>query len=139
MISNPGLPIPYYVVKSKKYIVNPKHRTPPPKVDCTQWTVDEKKEMLFFSESICYGLLCCKGFYWWVVKKGTHEPIGETDINDAYIAKYVVNNDQEWHGYPVTGLRRNDIPSSAILQILRENHLLEKKYMSNLSSGRGYV
>lgn len=128
-----------HLIESKKYVINPKHRCNAAKADCTQWTVTENEELVCFGNSIVNNYLCPSQCYWWVVDKETSQRLGKTDIDDAYIAKFVVDNNATWHGYPVTGKRELDIPDSSILIIWGNSGVLKKKYIRNIAKRMGYV
>ncbi len=130
-------------IEKMKYVVNPKHRTRTPKSDCTQWTVSETEEKRFFNEAVQATLLCQKNFYWWVETHVTSRKpleIGRTDVNYAFIAKFRADNNNEWHGYPVTAERApHDVPPTQILKNWLNMNLFSKKEVNNLEKGRGYV
>ncbi|WP_155033437.1 hypothetical protein [Enterobacter hormaechei] len=131
------------IISGKKYKVNQKHRTNKPKVDCTQWIVSETDERSFFGNAIKSQYICSKNCYWWVEATAvTIKPIeiGKTDLNYAFIAKFRSDNNDEWHGYPVTGERApHDIPPTSVLAKWRELKIFSKKEINDIERGRGYV
>lgn len=131
------------LVQGLKYVINKKHRTRLPKSDCTQWIVTEKDEITFFDNTVSAKFLCRGNFYWWVETcKATNNPlqIGRTDLHYAYIAKFRSDNNNEWHGYPVTGERNpHDVPPTSILESWFKNKVFSKKEVSDITRGRGYV
>ncbi|MDY4377398.1 hypothetical protein SOV92_06015 [Pectobacterium brasiliense] len=138
MVGKP-IVIKEHLIQSKKYVINPKHRLNAAKTDCTQWTVTTNEELDCFEKSINNKYLCSSQCYWWVVDKETCERLGRTDVDDAYIAKFVVDNNATWHGYPVTGKREGDIPDSSILTIWGNSKVIKKKYLRNIAKRMGYV
>lgn len=131
------------VIEGKKYKVNQKHRSKRPKEDCTQWIVSEDKEQSFFESAIKSMYVCPKNCYWWVEpKKTTIKPveIGRTDLNFEFIAKFRSDNNDEWHGYPVTAERApHDVPPTSILAKWLALKIFSKKEINNIERGRGYV
>ncbi|HEK2032670.1 hypothetical protein NFF72_14665 [Proteus mirabilis] len=130
-------------VEGKKYRINYKHRNNFPRSDCTQWIVCEKDEQTFFGKAIKLEYLCSKNCYWWVEVEGkTVKPlrIGRTDINYAFIAKFRSDNNDEWHGYPVTAERApHDVPPTSILKKWHKLNIFSKREINNIEKGRGYV
>lgn len=134
-----GQPISVHDVSGKQYTINPKHRTNVAKSDCTQWVVPETDELELFGKSVSNGYMCLFSCYWWAIDKDIEPHLGETDVDKAYIAKFVSDNNELWHGYPITGLRKGDIPDSTVIQKWKANNIIKKKYISDLMRGRGYV
>lgn len=134
-----GRAIKQHKIQSKIYTINPKHRGNVPQENCTQWVCTEADEVTFFSNSLDSNFLSKNDSYWWVVDKDHCSHIGITNINNAYIAKFVCDNNNFWHGYPVTGMRKGDIPSDDIIAMWHSSNIIKKKYLDNLKRGRGYV
>lgn len=128
-----------HLIHSLKYVINPKHRQNFAKADCTQWTITTDDELLCFEHSVMHNYLCNSTCYWWIVDKETCERLGKTDLDNAYIAKFVVDNNATWHGYPVTGKREGDIPDSTILTNWGNSGIVKKKYIRNIAKRMGYV
>ncbi|EOD6736278.1 hypothetical protein QMS71_08145 [Cronobacter sakazakii] len=138
-MSGAGQPIQTHTFQNRKYTINPKHRGRVAKSDCTQWVVSEEEELNFFDESLTNNFNCASSFFWWALDKDITPHLGVTDTDKAYIAKFVSDNNDIWHGYPVTGLRKNDIPDDTIIKKWKEGSVIKKKYIHNLMIGRGYV
>lgn len=119
-----------------QYKCNPKHRTGLPKIDRTIWIVSEQIEEGFFRSSVVNNYKCLNHNFWWIEKKH----IGQTDTKMAFIAKFKSDNNNLWHGYPVTAERTPyDRPPTTILEEWLKKDLLRRKNVSDIKRGRGYA
>ncbi|WP_146741435.1 MULTISPECIES: hypothetical protein [Lonsdalea] len=138
-----AVPSKRYVLAGKNYTINSKHRNGVPKSDCTQWIVSEKEETDFFCGSVSKSLQCAKNNYWWVEFDASNKKlkiIGKTDAKYAFIAKFVADNNNLWHGYPVTAERSPyDVPPTNVLNYWREQSHLSKQEVCDIKRGRGYA
>ncbi|ENJ5959321.1 hypothetical protein AB1Z15_000510 [Vibrio parahaemolyticus] len=118
------------------YKVNPKHRKNKPKDDCTQWEVDEWTEIKLFTEGMANDWVCNDGHIWSI----EHSTVVLGDSGNArskpYYAKFVVDNNHEWHGYPVSSKRPNDRPPTKVLDSWQKDNLITKKQQNNITKGR---
>ncbi|GHY53466.1 hypothetical protein VCSRO70_3586 [Vibrio cholerae] len=102
-------------MKDIRYVVNPKHRNMPPKEDRTQWIVSAWHEIKLFGEGQLNGWVHENNTVWAIEYNGEkHTTLGETDRRVAYMAKYVVDHNNEWHGYPVSPSNADRPPSSIL-------------------------
>lgn len=120
-----------------------KHRNKKPKPDRTIWLVAENAEESFFWNAVKNRYVCVKNCYWWVEVNPINQAktiMGKTDVDYAYIAKFVSDHDDEWHGYPVTAKRSpHDVPHTEILERWRKLNFFTKKEITDMKKGRGYV
>lgn len=124
-------------MKLDSYKVNRKHRDQVAKEDCTQWVVSEWEEIKLFAMAKTYDWACPKGALWAIEKKdGVIVELGRTDKDAAYLAKYVTNINNEWHGYPVTPLRQADRPPTKILDAWRNADLITKSQQGRIVKGK---
>ncbi len=107
------------------------------KEDCTQWVVSEWEEIKLFAMAKAYDWACPKGALWAMEKnEGVIVELGRTDKDAAYMAKYVTNINDEWHGYPVTPFRQADRPPTKILDAWRNAELITKSQQGRIVKGR---
>ncbi len=119
-----------------QYQYNPKHRSGIAKIDRTIWVVSIEKEEHFFWSAVKKEYLCIKNNFWWI--ETTY--IGKTDSKKAFIAKFKSDNNDLWHGYPVTAERcPQDVPPTNILETWLKLKLLKRKDVKNIKIGRGYA
>jgi hypothetical protein len=119
------------------YKVNRKHRDQTAKHNCTQWTISEWDEIRLFSVAKTNEWKCIKNCLWAIEKEdGDFSELGKTDKYTAFIAKYVVDNNQEWHGYPVTPSRDADRPPTEILDSWRSKNIISKAQQGKIIKGK---
>lgn len=124
-------------MKIAGYKVNRKHRDQTAKADCTQWTVDEWEEIRLFTVAKSKMWVCPKNCLWVTHKNNGHLcAIGSSGVESAYIAKFVVDHNHEWHGYPVTPLREADRPPTTILDSWRAEGLINKAQQGKIIKGK---
>ena len=124
-------------MKLDSYKVNRKHRDQKAKADCTQWKVSEWEEVKLFSIAKIKEWICPKNNLWAIEKNGNkHTELGHTDKDIAYLAKYVTNKNNEWHGYPVTPSREADRPPTIVLDSWRKEQLITKPQQSKIIKGK---
>lgn len=124
-------------MKLDSYKINRKHRDQIPKDDCTQWVVSEWIEIKLFSLAKTNDWACPKGCLWAVEKDGRGlVELGRTSQDTAFMAKYVTNLNNEWHGYPVTPSRMADRPPTTILDKWRGANLISKSQQAKIIKGK---
>lgn len=124
-------------MKLDSYKINRKHRDQVAKDDCTQWTVSEWEEIKLFSIAKANQWVCPKGCLWAVERSGSNlAELGRTGRDIAYMAKYVTNQNHEWHGYPVTPSRLADRPPTVILDSWRNAELITKPQQAKIIKGK---
>ncbi|EHZ7344810.1 MULTISPECIES: hypothetical protein [Vibrio] len=124
-------------MKLSGYTVNPKHRTQKAKPDCTQWLVTEWVELSLFVEAKNNEWICTKNCVWsidgysdsWTV-------LGTTGNETAYMAKYVVDNNGLWHGYPICPARDADRPPTSVLDDWKSRGIINKAKQRKINQGR---
>lgn len=81
--------------------------------------------------------VCPKNCLWVIEKDGEKlAKLGVTDIDDAYMAKYVTNHNHEWHGYPVTPSRDADRPPTVILDSWKRDGIINKAQQGKIVKGK---
>jgi hypothetical protein len=125
-------------VKVERYIVNDKHRKNAAKTDCTQWGVSDFYEIKLFAEGQINGWICDDNKTIWSIERndGSHTVLGSNGSNDAKLAKYVVDHNNEWHGYPVSPNRNGDKPSTAILKDWESKELITRPERRKINTGK---
>ncbi|MBH0017894.1 hypothetical protein [Pseudoalteromonas sp. NGC95] len=124
-------------MKLDSYKVNRKHRDQKPKAACTQWKVSEWQEIKLFSTAKEKEWVCPRNHLWAIEKIGNiYTELGNTDKDIAYMAKYVTNKNNEWHGYPVTPSRDADRPPTTVLDAWREEKIITKPKQSKIIKGK---
>ena len=124
-------------MKFDGYKVNRKHRTQRAAATCTQWVVSEWEEIQLFSTAKLNEWICPKECLWAIRKINDKlSVLGKTDKKSAFIAKYVSNNNNEWHGYPVTPSRDADRPPSEVLDAWREAGIINKSTQAKIVKGK---
>ncbi|MEI8656654.1 hypothetical protein [Vibrio sp. Hal054] len=124
-------------MKLSGYKVNPKHRKQKPKEDCTQWLVSEWVELNLFVNGKNNEWIDDKNNVWSIegfIDKWTK--LGTTGTNDAYMAKYVVDHNGEWHGYPVCPVKDADRPPTHILDDWKDRGIINKAKQAKINRGR---
>lgn len=109
-------------------------RTAKPKPEKTRWIIEEGQEFSVFSEAIKYYWFCEENnCLFSLIDKGD-EILGE---NDERIAKFPndKNEDDPWHGYPVSPEKPQDRPSSKLLDIIEKNIDLPAKVRIKIEKG----
>jgi len=121
----------------KAYRVNPVHRGALPKARKSQWTISEWHELRLFTLAECKGWVSSKKQELWsiYIQGGKRIKIGEDLDGDLYIAKYVTDANNEWHGYPVAP-RQYDIPPNEVVSSWHENGLIDKTDKSRIIGGK---
>ena len=124
-------------LKINSYKVNRKHRDQSPKPDCTQWTVSEWEEIRLFSIAKIKSWVCPKNCLWAIEKDGgTVVELGTTGNDSAYMAKFVSDNNHDWHGYPVTPSRNADRPPTSVLDSWKADGIINKCQQGKITKGR---
>jgi len=123
-------------MKLESYKVNLKHRSQKPKKDCTQWIVSEWQELRLFIEAEANNWVCKKNCLWGISKNNDGLiPLGKTDTSDVYMAKYITNINNEWHGYPVSPAREADRPPTTILDSWIDKGFINKAKSRKIIKG----
>lgn len=121
------------------YKVNPKHRVAKPTADASIWTVSEWIEVQLFADASRKNWHSTgKNFLWAAWAGGEGEgpsKIGLDPSNDLYIAKFRCDNNKEWHGYPVHP-RGEDIPPEAVLELWRQEEIIDKTDKRRIQTGK---
>jgi hypothetical protein len=124
----------------KAYKVKSDHRKPSLIAKKSQWTISEWEELILFAVAKFRG---------WNVsqKSGKHElwsiyiqddkrsKIGEDSSGDLFIAKYITDTNNEWHGYPVSP-KLYDIPPEYILNLWLQEGLIDKADKKKIMGGK---
>jgi hypothetical protein len=113
------------------YRVHTKHRISKPTAEASVWTVDNWTEIQLFADASRNGWSTPKkGWLWSIDTINGLSPIGLDIENICYIAKFKIDHNNEWHGYPVHP-RDDDIPPEAVLESWRL-----KSYIDNTDKKR---
>ncbi|EON88413.1 hypothetical protein [Plesiomonas shigelloides] len=124
-------------MKLSGYKVNPKHRKQKAKNDCTQWLVSEWDELDLFVYGRNNAWVDNKNNVWSINGSiGNWTKLGTTGTNDAYMAKYVVDHNGEWHGYPVCPEKDADRPPTNILDDWKAKGIIDKATQAKINKGR---
>lgn len=125
-------------MKVKSYKINDKHRKNAAREDRTQWKISDFYEIKLFAEGQLNGWICDNDSTIWSIEKsnGTHTILGTNGSSDAKLAKYVVDNNDEWHGYPVSPIRSGDKPPSCILEDWERKGLISRPERRKINSGK---
>lgn len=121
----------------KSYKINPKHRVKSPTDNASIWTVSEWIEIQLFGEASRKNWQSnCKNILWAIYGEEVKiSKIGIDTSNDLYIAKFRCDSNQEWHGYPVHP-RDDDIPPEEVLEIWRQEKLIDKTDKLRIKRGK---
>lgn len=120
------------------YKVNLQHRGKLPKAQKSQWVVDEWEELRLFALAQLHGWRCAKQSSFWSIKAEHASPlckIGEDKDGDLYLAKYVSDKQNQWHGYPVAP-RQFDVPPSAVLQLWVSAEIMTRAKANKILQGK---
>jgi hypothetical protein len=118
--------------KFLSYRVNNKHRNAKPQKNASVWKIPEWTEIQLFAKASAKQW--CKDGIIWAVMPNLSK-IGEDLENDLYIAKYRCDSNLEWHGYPVHP-QDADIPPDTILELWRNDNLIDKTLKSRIQRGK---
>jgi len=124
----------------KAYKVKNDHRKPSLIAKKSQWTISEWEELILFTVA--------KYRDWYVLSKsGKHElwsifvqdtkraKIGEDTNGDLFIAKYIADANNEWHGYPVSP-KQFDIPPQQVLEVWLQEGFIDKADKKKIIGGK---
>jgi len=119
------------------YKVNPKHRVAKPSADASIWTVSEWVEVQLFADASRKNWRSNGKSFLWAACPGSGGPskIGLDPSNDLYIVKFRCDNNQEWHGYPVHP-RGDDIPPEPVLELWRQEEIIDKTDKRRIQAGK---
>jgi hypothetical protein len=117
------------------YKVNSKHRKPNPSQNASVWKIPEWNEIQLFA--IASAKKWYKDGILWAVMPNGLSKIGEDLENNLYIAKYRCDSNSEWHGYPVHP-QDADIPPDVVLELWRNDNLIDKTDKSRIQRGKFY-
>lgn len=129
-------------MKFDSYKVNPHHRARVPKKG--RWTVDEWEELRLFalaSEKKWTAFASTNHRVLWAISSTDtgHAKLGESDVNgrtiDLYIAKFVVDSNGQWHGYPVAP-RTSDVPPVSVVTAWKHAGLVTKVDKNRILTGK---
>lgn len=67
---------------------------------------------------------------------GNHTILGSNGSNDAKLAKYTNEHNNEWHGYPVSPVRSGDKPTNKILEDWERKELISRPERRKINSGK---
>ena len=100
-----------------RYVVNQKHRVAQPTDVASVWRVSDWQEIVLCSEAAVKNWACNKGALWNTSEKFGKDQyrLGEDKEGNLWVAKFVSDHNNEWHGYPVRPLKF-DIPPAATVQ-----------------------
>ena len=122
----------------KAYKVKPDHRQRSSINQKSQWTVSEWAELNLFiiaynddwtspNKSELWSTYGCKNII--------GERMDGKLLIHLYIAKFITDANNEWHGYPVSP-RQYDIPPEEVLSLWLERGLIDKTDKSRISKGK---
>jgi hypothetical protein len=119
------------------YKVNPKHRMGEPHKNASMWTVSEWVEIQIFVEAGVKKWKSPTKNVLWSLLLSDNRPkqIGRDISHDLFFAKFVCDNNNEWHGYPVYP-RGADIPPETVLEIWRLSELIDKATKRKIQAGK---
>lgn len=118
-------------MKISTYKVNIKHRGILSK-NSSIWNVDEWFEIKLLLKAKDYSWQSGDSVLW-----STEYPVvlGKGVEGDLYLAKFVKDKNDEWHGYPICP-QQNDIPPSGVLKSWLEHGLFAKKDINKIVKGQ---
>ncbi|MGR5154871.1 hypothetical protein [Photobacterium swingsii] len=125
-------------MKVDRYKVNDKHRKNAAKEDRTQWIVSDFYEIKLFGEGQINGWVCDNNKTIWSIehRNGQHTILGSNGSSDAKMAKYTVDHNNEWHGFPIVPIRNGDKPTTRILEDWENKGLITRPQRRKINSGR---
>lgn len=100
-----------------RYVLNQKHRVAKPTDVASIWRISDWHEVSLCSEAALKNWVCAKGVLWNTSHTfgAAADRLGEDQEGDLWVAKFVSDNNSEWHGYPVRPLK-SDIPPAAAIR-----------------------
>lgn len=125
-------------MKVDRYQVNGKHRTNAAKEDRTQWDVSTFHEIKLFAEAQMNGWICDNNKTIWAIEfiNDEYTTLGNNGESEARLAKYIVDHNNEWHGYPVSTERNGDRPPSEILDKWISRNIISKSVRRKIQQGK---
>lgn len=124
-------------MKIASYKVNRKHRTGKPTPNASMWTVSEWVEIHLFAEAGAKKWKSSSQNVLWSILPASKKlsKIGEDPSNALYFAKFVCDNNDEWHGYPVRA-RGADVPPDNVLENWRQCDFIDKTDKKRIQTGK---
>jgi hypothetical protein len=124
----------------KAYKVKNDHRNPSLIAKKSQWIINEWDELILFAVAKHKGwyISSKSGKYelWAIDIQGNNRAKIGKDLNgDLFIAKYITDANNEWHGYPVAP-RQFDIPPQQVLDLWLEEGLIDKADKKRIIGGK---
>jgi hypothetical protein len=100
-----------------RYVLNQKHRIAQPTNVASVWRVSDWQEIALCAEAAMKEWKCGKGALWNASEQvgSTEHRLGEDTNGDLWVSKFVSDNNDEWHGYPVRPVQ-TDIPPAATIE-----------------------
>ncbi|WP_171325086.1 hypothetical protein [Vibrio tubiashii] len=125
-------------MKVERYRVNEKHRKNAAKKDCTQWTVTDFHEIRLFADGQINGWTCDNDKTIWSIESvdGQVTVLGYNGNSDAKLAKFIVDHNNEWHGYPISPIRSGDKPPTAILDAWEKKGIISRPERRKINTGK---
>jgi hypothetical protein len=101
----------------QRYVVNMKHRGGAPTENASKWYVGDWEEVFLCSEAAVRGWSGPSNLLWNTKGRAGSKlvPLGVDTLGEVYLSKFVKDNNDEWHGYPVRA-RGPDIPPSSVIR-----------------------
>ncbi len=125
-------------MKVSSYIVHHKHRNKKPTDKASIWSISEWEEIQIFGHAGINAWCSKKGTVLWgihISRENKLTKIGNSVENSLYIAKFVCNHNDEWHGYPVHP-KNNDIPPEEIIESWRVSKVIDKTDKRRIQRGK---
>lgn len=124
-------------MKFESYKVNPQHRGILPLKQKSRWSIDEWEELRLFILANANSWKCSKTGTLWSIYSNNQSPkkIGYDSNDDLIVAKYVCDQQNQWHGYPVS-TKQFDIPPSAVLDSWVSTGLVRKSVADKMLRGK---
>lgn len=127
------LPRTVNCMKFERYTVNYSHRGKLPLSQKSQWKVSEWEELRLFSSAVTNGWKNTNDQLWSINEN--FDRLGVDSAGDLFMAKYW-QNQNEWHGFPVSSKRNGDRPPSSALKDWVRQKYISKSVASRIAQGK---
>jgi hypothetical protein len=119
------------------YLIHPHHRDGT--LIKSQWIINESEEVECFKKSINNNWNyqnCCWGLYF-ENSKIAYLGLSAKNRKKIFIAKFINNDSNDWHGYPIDPQYNNaDIPNTSVLNIWLTSDYLTAAKIRKISRGQ---
>ncbi len=123
------------------YQINTQHRNG--KTNKSQWIVDEITELEIFLRGFKNGWTDSKKQYIWSFFQtpfssiiGSERSNNNSSQKSLYMAKFSVDNNNTWHGYPISSYLQADHPPQTLVNKWMETGTVNKKEYNKWVKGK---